>query len=660
MIKSSSRVFLFLFSAVFIVYSQALGGEFLWDDFILVGENPFFKSPVFILEVFRHTLFPGFASSYYRPVQNISYMFDYWVWNRNSFGYHLSNILFHTTVAFLLFKLLQKLIPGLRASEPVESQNSRMIAFIIALVWAIHPIHNAAVAYIAGRADSLAAIFALAAWLFWIKSQDVRRISESCNSASEDRLPACLGERASSLLNLFATFGDTFVPIGSLLRQRIGYGIGAGISLMLALCSKEIALVWIALFLFHLFVFNKGTHRKVKLITIGLIGGCLVGYWFLRHLPEKGIPIAGMPSLPWDVRILFALRALGDYVGLIFFPVHLQMERAIYKATAYGSMEAWQESMNLEYLSSIGLLSLIIGTLLCLKKANGQSVRLFGAGWFLIGFLPISNLFPLNAQSAEHWIYMPSIGFLVFLTGCYFALPKKFMLRLGVPLGIAIVLLGVRTWVRGGDWETAEIFYTRTIEQGGRTCRVQLSLADLKAQAGDLIGAEHLLRDALQRYPGEKVVRIHLGRLLIREGKNTEARQYLSFESPELLVNERPKTWKIAQGLAKMKQSEGKIEEGLSILEEALARYGDVWELVALKAELTVQKEGDRAGIAVLQSFANSHWWHYGVFMGLAQLQWRVGDKEAALTSVRHAAILDIHASAPGKLSALILNGSGI
>ena len=46
MIKSSSRVFLFLFSAVFIVYSQALGGEFLWDDFILVGENPFFKSPV--------------------------------------------------------------------------------------------------------------------------------------------------------------------------------------------------------------------------------------------------------------------------------------------------------------------------------------------------------------------------------------------------------------------------------------------------------------------------------------------------------------------------------------------------------------------------------------------------------------------------------------
>ena len=33
-------------------------------------------------------------------------------------------------------------------------------------------------------------------------------ISESCKSASEDRLPACLGQRASGLLISFATFGD--------------------------------------------------------------------------------------------------------------------------------------------------------------------------------------------------------------------------------------------------------------------------------------------------------------------------------------------------------------------------------------------------------------------------------------------------------------------
>ena len=614
MLKSPFRIFLILLSAVFIVYSQALGGEFLWDDFILVGENPFFKSPIFILEIFRHTLFPGFVSSYYRPVQNISYMLDYWLWNRNSFGYHLSNILFHTTAAFLLFQLLKKLIPGLlrsRTSEPAsnESDHSQLMAFVIALIWAIHPIHNAAVAYIAGRADSLAALFALSAWLLWIKIGDTR-----------SGVPAVL--------------------------------------LMLALCSKEIALVWVVLFLFHLFVFDQTQTRKVKTITCGVIGGCLIFYWFLRHLPERGIPITGMPAMPWDVRILFALRALGDYIGLIFFPMHLQMERAIYKATAYGSLDAWQKSIGLEYLSTNGLLSLILGAIFCLNQAPGQRIRLFGAGWFLIGFLPISNLFPLNAQSAEHWIYMPSIGFLIFLTGCYLAVPIKSRIGLAITLSLIVVLLGIRTWIRGGDWATAETFYTRTIEQGGRTCRVQLSLADLHAQGGDLIGAEQLLRDAVQRYPDEKVARIHLGRILIQEGKQDEAQLYLRFDKPDQMVHELPKSWKIAQSLAVMKQSEGKTDEALKILDAALVRHGDVWELVSLKTQLVTQKNGAKAGCDSLQKFTHSHWWHYGSFMSLAQLQLHAGYRDAALASLHHAAILDIHALPPRVMARELTQGN--
>ena len=630
MLKSSFRVFLLLFSAVFLVYSQALGGEFLWDDFILVGENPFFKSPIFIVEVFRHTLFPGFVSSYYRPIQNWSYMLDYWIWNRNSFGYHLSNILFHAGTAFLLYLLLKKLIPSLMKMEAGTAclkDCGGGAAATIALVWAIHPIHNAAVAYIAGRADSLAALFALGAWLLWIQ-------------------------------------------IDGLFKKRVAAGIASALLLMLALCSKEIALVWVGLFLFYIFVFDRSRTRLAKLATLGVIGLCLATYWVLRHLPEKGIPLAGMSPMPIEVRVSFALRALGDYVGLIFCPLHLQMERALYKSTAYGSLAAWQESIGLEYLSSIGLLSLLAGIVLCRNKAPGQRVRLFGAGWFLIGFLPISNLFPLNAQCAEHWIYMPSIGFLLFLFGCWLALSgkvggplptgsgrldRRLHLLLAVPIVAVILLLGIRTWIRGGDWATAETFYSRTIEQGGRTCRIQLSLADLFAQRGDLPGAEQLLRDAVLRYPGEKVARIHLGRILVQEGKKQEAQVYLSFEKPEQLVGELPKSWKIAQGLAVLKESEGKTEEALAVLKEALARYGEVWELVALEAQCVSEKEGEVAGIAILQSFTKNHWWHYGAFLELARRQMRAGDTKAAADSFRHAAMLDIHAVEPRKMIAILM-----
>src|ERR1700684_3209998 len=70
-------------------YAPVLHGKFLWDDNYLVGANPFFKSPRFVFEVFRHWLFLDSFSLYYRPVQNLSYIVDYAIWNRDEFGYHL-------------------------------------------------------------------------------------------------------------------------------------------------------------------------------------------------------------------------------------------------------------------------------------------------------------------------------------------------------------------------------------------------------------------------------------------------------------------------------------------------------------------------------------------------------------------------------------------
>src|SRR5450432_782957 len=110
-------VLLLCLAAGFFAYAPALGGTLVWDDAYLVGENPFFRSPVFGLEVFRHYLFFDSFSTYYRPIQNWSYMADYWLWHGNTAGYHLTNILLHAGAGFLLCVLLQQLLPGLLASE---------------------------------------------------------------------------------------------------------------------------------------------------------------------------------------------------------------------------------------------------------------------------------------------------------------------------------------------------------------------------------------------------------------------------------------------------------------------------------------------------------------------------------------------------------------
>ena len=82
-------------TAAILVHVPALQGERIWDDNYLAHDNPFIKSPVLILETFRHYLFLDSFSAHYRPVQNISYIVDYFLWSTNTFGFHLTNVLLH-------------------------------------------------------------------------------------------------------------------------------------------------------------------------------------------------------------------------------------------------------------------------------------------------------------------------------------------------------------------------------------------------------------------------------------------------------------------------------------------------------------------------------------------------------------------------------------
>src|SRR5438046_7910876 len=95
-----------------VIHAPALQGERIWDDQYLAHDNPFIKSPVLVLESFRHYLFLDSFSAHYRPVQNISYIFDYLVWNTDPYGFHLSNVLWHVGSGILLYLLLARLLKG--------------------------------------------------------------------------------------------------------------------------------------------------------------------------------------------------------------------------------------------------------------------------------------------------------------------------------------------------------------------------------------------------------------------------------------------------------------------------------------------------------------------------------------------------------------------
>lgn len=593
--------------AGFAVHFPSLQGQLIWDDQYLAHDNPFIKSPLLVLENFRHYLFLDSFSSHYRPVQNISYIVDYLIWNNDPYGFHLSSILWHVASGVLLFLLLEKLLAGLleNSGAPVSRRSVFAgAAFCVALLWTVHPVHSAAVDYISGRADSLAFFFACGAWLLYLRAQEASR---------------------------------------PLVRATLFFL--AGIGLLLALCSRETALLWLLIFLLNLFVFGKKMALRNKcLVAIACL--CVVGsYAGLRQLAERRAHASPAMGWPAPVRATLMLRALGDYGRLLSWPTKLHMERTVFDPDSLQSNTGWRKEITVEYLSIGGLLMATLLLIGACRKGLARRVRAFGAVWFFLAFLPISNLFDLNATVAEHWLYLPSVGFLIFAAGCCLDFPRS-LFRFVAPLAcLAALALGARSFIRSTDWVDEETFYRRTLAAGGTSIRVALNLGQVYSLQGRYAEAEALYRRILKISPDYLIARTNLGDVLVHQGKMEEANALFAGanQASEKARKEDPRTWIAALNVAHMRYKEHDLEGALAVVTKARRDYPGIWDLVSYESELTRKLLGAQAALPLMREFADSHWWHAGAFIALGRLWAEHGDAEKAEAALRHASWLDIH-----------------
>jgi tetratricopeptide (TPR) repeat protein len=343
------------------------------------------------------------------------------------------------------------------------------------------------------------------------------------------------------------------------------------------------------------------------------------------------------------------LRALGDYTGLMLFPDQLHMERTLSDPGRIRSAAYWRTHARGEWLSVIGVLVIVGAIKLCRWKAPGRSLRVAGAAWFGIAFLPISNLFPLNAEVAEHWIYLASIGFILFLAGAIFALPARTQRWAAGAALLAIVALCVRTSRRSEDWVDAETFCRSTIASGGATPRILSTLAGIYAERGDLQKEEEVLRKTLARFPDFAPARMHLGICLGKQGRTADAENLLAVPEQAAADAARrfPHTWPAALNLAKLRHAAGDTEGTQSILRETRARFPEIWEVVRYQSEIVAEMDGARAALPEVERFAAGHWWHLDAWLTLGRFRFGAGDLDGAVAAFNHASRLDIYNGRP-------------
>ena len=266
--KSTILVSLILIIALgFAVYINSINGEFVWDDEHLIDRNLYIKDWSHIHKIFTKDIRAGAGREghCYRPFQMLTYMFDYSLWRLDVRGYHLTNILLHILVALSIFWLINILY------------DNWLLSLFTGMLFVAHPIHTEAVAYISGRADSLAALFMLLCLILYIKQIRSKGLS----------------------LYLLAL-----------------------LSYVLALLSRESSLIIPVLLILYHYCFKQ----RLKLGKLLPILGISFIYIVLRLTVLKSLLL----NLPYSAtlwqRTPGFFVAITSYLRLLFLPFNLHME----------------------------------------------------------------------------------------------------------------------------------------------------------------------------------------------------------------------------------------------------------------------------------------------------------------------------------------------
>lgn len=140
----------------FLTYKEMLRYFFTSPDtfqFILSNKVQSFND---IFRILKEPLMPG-ALAFYRPVLRLSFSLDHFLSGLNPFGYHMTALLLHISVAISVFFLM------------ISLKCSKITAWMSAIIFCTHPITVASVLEITRSHDVLSVLFVLLSIIYTIK-----------------------------------------------------------------------------------------------------------------------------------------------------------------------------------------------------------------------------------------------------------------------------------------------------------------------------------------------------------------------------------------------------------------------------------------------------------------------------------------------------------
>ncbi len=451
---------LLILVAAIVPYLPTLSYQFLnWDDAEYVVRNPWIRgwSLENLTHIFQEPYFANFL-----PLHLVSYMVDYSLWGLDPYGYHLHSVLLHALNALLALLVVKRLF------------GSAAVALLAALLFAVHPSHVEAVAWISIRKDLLSTTFALLTVYLYLRA----------TGAASFRWPAYFLSVLCFTLGLLSKVSIAALPLFLLLLD--GFKSGG-----------KARTPW-----------TSNLANKIPYVLVGL---WLVG---LNSLAQAEAMVGAPPAQDALSYAMVKGHAAWNYLGLL---VGALRGSPVYDTPVLGKGAA-------AILTSVaGLVLLPAGAWLALHFRN----RVLGLcmGWIFITLIP-ALVFPLATFMADRYLYASSLGLCWLIAAGIVALcarvPEPRWRALAVA-GMALVPLGgflARTVQALPVWRDSESLWTYVLTRSGDH-RAYTNLAEVRLQQKRWDEAEQLLR--ISARVDDVTTYQNLGVLYFQTGRYPEA-----------------------------------------------------------------------------------------------------------------------------------------
>jgi len=470
--RSNSLICLILVILTVAVFRQLPSFDFInLDDNIYVTENTHVRSGLTI-ENIRWSFETTYAN-FWHPLTWLSHMLDCRLFGLNPGMHHFSALLLHILNTLLLFTVFNRMT------------GKQMQSAVVAVLFAVHPLHVESVAWISERKDVLST-------LFW-------------------------------LLTMYAYACYVEVPkTGRYIAVLLLYIMGLMAKPMLVTLPFVLLLMdfW-PLNRFRPFPADEKNSQSSPGISVQRLIFEKVPFFVIAVLFSiicviaQGKAVQTLDNLPLSLRLSNVFISYSQYLSKTIWPSHLSV---FYPYPE--SYPVWQVSGAVLLLVSVSVI------MIC--TARKYPYLAVGWLWFIGTLVPVSGLVQVGAHAmADRYTYVPLIGlFIIVAWGGRDLFIKKYHLNKKLSVGLFCTLLAalmVCSFLQVSHWRNSISLFSHAIEVTDNNWLAYNNIGTALSRIGKIKEAMKNYSIVLRIKPDHFITYNNLGLLLAKKNRVQEA-----------------------------------------------------------------------------------------------------------------------------------------